>query len=90
MHNSNNMISLFIIILLISTMFFVIMFFVTGLEILSQPYTKIISENPDKAIILISSTIVGLAIITFFSKYFFEKDTKKQDSLDKYLEYYLR
>lgn len=65
------------------------MFFMTDLETLSKSYTEIVAENPSQAILLMITTVIGLGIITFFSKYFFEKDFEEQDYVDKFLEHYL-
>ncbi len=89
MQNSNNMINLFIVILLTFIVFSGIMFFMTDLETLSKSYTEIVAENPSQAILLMITTVIGLGIITFFSKYFFEKDFEEQDYVDKFLEHYL-
>jgi divalent metal cation (Fe/Co/Zn/Cd) transporter len=89
MQNSNNMINLFIVILSTFIVFSGIMFFTTDLETLSKSYTEIVSENPSQAILLMIITVIGLGIITFFSKYFFEKDFEEQDYVNKFLEHYL-
>lgn len=90
MQTSNNMINLFIVILLTFLVFSGLMFFLTDLETLSKSYTEILSENPSQAIILMIVTAIGLGLITFFSKYFFEKDFEEQDYVNKFLEYYLQ
>jgi hypothetical protein len=67
-----------------------LMYFATDLTMLSKPYSEIISENPSQAMLLMVISIIGIIFITIFAKYFFEKDLKEQDSMNQFLEYYLK
>jgi len=90
MNITNNMVSLFTVILLIFMVFCASMYFATDLTILSKPYSEIISENPSQAMLLMVISIIGIIFITIFAKYFFEKDLEEQDSMNQFLEYYLK
>ena len=90
MKTTNNMISLFTVILLTFMLFCGVMYFATDLSTLSKPYSEIMSENPSQAMLLMVISIIGIIFITIFAKYFFERDLKEQDFINQFLEYHLK
>lgn len=87
MQTKNNMIPLFIGILIIFLVFCLAMYSFVGLETLSKPYTEIMLENPSEAINLMLLSLVGIASIASIAKYFFERDIEEQDYFNKLIEY---
>lgn len=87
MQPTNNMLFIFLYILVIFIMVCVAMYFATDLTTLSKPYSEIISESPSKAMILMFISVIGIGFVTIIAKYFFEKDLKEQDYISKFLEH---
>jgi ABC-type xylose transport system permease subunit len=90
MKTTNNMISLFTVILLTFMVFCGVMYFVTDLTTLSKPYSEIMSENLSQAMLLMLISIIGIIFVTIFAQYFFERDLKEQDFVNQFFEYHLK
>lgn len=86
MEKEGNMIYLYISIITIIMLSIGAMYNIADLDTLTKPYSQIISENPSMAIKLMATSVIGIVLITFIAKYFFENDMLDRDYVDIILD----